>query len=240
MPKKNESGKRYGKLVVTEKFESRPYKGIYYILWWCICDCGIEKWIKGSNLRAGRAVSCGCGRAENENWGQKIIPKDSKYFFKTWLNAWKSKAKRDNREFSLTLGELDNQYEKQNGRCYYTNDNLILADRAKFCVQDTNISIDRIDINQGYTASNIVFCLKMVNIARNMYSQQEFITMCRRVANNPNLEDKESLEALPNKWKNRYTDSEKAKVEPFNEVAHLDMDNITDQEYESNLGQSMS
>ena len=204
MPMKDESGKRYGKLLVTDKFESVPYKGVYYIKYLCICDCGIEKWIKACNLRAGRAMSCGCGRKDNPNFGFSRISKDSKYFFKSWLSFWRAKAKRDELSFDLTMEDLDNLYDKQEGKCFYTGDTFILAANAKFCIKETNISIDRIDITKGYSIDNVVFCLKMVNISRNVYTQQEFITMCRRVANNPLLTE-ESLENLPNRWYNKTT-----------------------------------
>lgn len=187
---KSEANKRYGKLFVTETWRNKTMKKhVRYIEWWCKCDCGVEKWIKGCNLRAGRAVSCGCGRAEHPDWGQKVIPKDSKYFFKNWYNIWKRKAIGVNREFTLKFEDLDFLYERQDGKCFYTGVPFILSKSSRNCLYETNISLDRIDNEKGYTLENIVLCLKMVNISRNVYTQDDFISMCRQVANNPTLEN---------------------------------------------------
>lgn len=187
-PLMNESGKVYGKLTVLNKWRSVQSKsGLYNIEWFCECSCGNKKWLKGSNLRANRVHSCGCLRRENPNWGQKPIEKDSKYFFKNWFNIWERKSTLAGKIFTLTLEELDLIYEKQKGLCFYTGEELILANSARNCMKETNISIDRIDNDKGYELDNIVLCSKMVNISRNTYTQQEFITMCRCVANNQSL-----------------------------------------------------
>ena len=56
--KKNELGKRYGKLLVVG--ESHNRYGRYYVCWYCKCDCGNEIEVNGSLLRQGRVKSCGC------------------------------------------------------------------------------------------------------------------------------------------------------------------------------------
>lgn len=50
----------FGKLYVTEKWK-RENKKTY---WWCICECGIEKWITSNQLRVGKTKSCGCYKQE--------------------------------------------------------------------------------------------------------------------------------------------------------------------------------
>lgn len=183
---KVEAGKRYGKLLVTDDSRKQTFKTVKYIMWLCKCDCGTERWFKGANLRAGRAMSCGCARAENPEWGQKAVPKDSKYFFKSWLNSWRSKSqKRESKKhmlFTITLEELDAIYDRQSGLCYYTGRQLIPATGSKYAVSETNISLDRIDNNIGYTYDNIVLCTKMVNVSRNIQTQEEYIQMCKDVA----------------------------------------------------------
>lgn len=175
-------GDRYGKLTVCEESKSQRYGKFKYLIWHCRCDCGVEKWVKGCNLRAGRCQSCGCSRSQNQNWGQKAIARNSKYFFRSWLAIWRSKSnKRRDMEFTLTLEQLDELFDQQNGRCYYTGEKLILATGAKFAVAETNISIDRIDNAKGYTIDNIVLCTKLVNISRNLLTQSEFIKMAYNI-----------------------------------------------------------
>jgi len=60
---KDETGKRYHKLVVAGLGERRD-DGIY---WDCSCDCGNKVLVKGYLLRSGQKTSCGC---EQEGWVQ--------------------------------------------------------------------------------------------------------------------------------------------------------------------------
>ncbi len=56
------TGKRFGKLVVLGKGES---KGPGRTTWNCLCDCGNKKTIRGDALKSGYAKSCGrCRRSE--------------------------------------------------------------------------------------------------------------------------------------------------------------------------------
>lgn len=52
--------KKIGKLVVISEY-GKINKHIYYL---CKCECGKEKIIRGSHLRSGRILSCGCYRKE--------------------------------------------------------------------------------------------------------------------------------------------------------------------------------
>lgn len=52
---KDETGKRYGRLVVVSRAPNRNKRA-----WWlCVCDCGSERCISGKHLRGGQ-TSCGC------------------------------------------------------------------------------------------------------------------------------------------------------------------------------------
>jgi len=57
MKRKDETGNRYGRLVVI-KFVSvdKARKA----MWKCLCDCGNETEVVGANLRSGLSKSCGC------------------------------------------------------------------------------------------------------------------------------------------------------------------------------------
>ena len=51
------TGKRFGKLVVLERFPHYQNDETYYK---CQCDCGNQKMIRGSALQGGNTKSCGC------------------------------------------------------------------------------------------------------------------------------------------------------------------------------------
>lgn len=56
---KDETGRRYERLTVVERAESR--NGAY---WHCLCDCGNRSICRGADLRRGKRKSCGCLRIE--------------------------------------------------------------------------------------------------------------------------------------------------------------------------------
>lgn len=66
---KDETGNRYGRLLVLSKGETK-YGNIY---WNCLCDCGKTISVNGYQLRSGRTQSCGCLR--NEKVKQKKGPR---------------------------------------------------------------------------------------------------------------------------------------------------------------------
>ena len=60
----DETGNRYGRLIVVKKIE--PYKKGNKTLaqWFCNCDCGNECKVLGTDLRSGHTQSCGCLKKE--------------------------------------------------------------------------------------------------------------------------------------------------------------------------------
>lgn len=54
-------GRRFGRLIVLSE-DKRDSQGIIYYK--CLCDCGNQKIIKGTSLRAGTTKSCGCYNRE--------------------------------------------------------------------------------------------------------------------------------------------------------------------------------
>ena len=58
---KEETGKRYGKLLVLERIGNDAYNRARYR---CLCDCGNITEVLGAHLRGGNTKSCGCLRYE--------------------------------------------------------------------------------------------------------------------------------------------------------------------------------
>lgn len=61
-PKKDLSGKRFGRLVVSVCTSKRDAAGA--IVWECLCDCGNTAEVSGQCLTKGETKSCGCFRDE--------------------------------------------------------------------------------------------------------------------------------------------------------------------------------
>lgn len=60
-PVKNRTGMRYGRLIALRHAASDLRK---QAVWFCMCDCGTECLVLGSNLEDGATISCGCYRAD--------------------------------------------------------------------------------------------------------------------------------------------------------------------------------
>lgn len=195
---KIEVGTKIGKLTIIElihqrKVSSKSGKVYYKAVARCNCDCGTIDFICDTcNLRAIKdKAGCGCNRGRSKfGFGRKISSniKIGKYFSQQFLNRAKKKTstrrKGNGIKFTLTVEQLDIQYEKQNGLCYYTGQPLKLPDMtlsytANAC--NKNISIDRIDSKKDYTVDNIVLCTIDANLAKQQLSVEQFLTLCRQV-----------------------------------------------------------
>jgi hypothetical protein len=60
----DETGNRYGRLIVISKAETLKKGNKTLAQWNCICDCGQERIALGHVLRSGKLLSCGCLKRE--------------------------------------------------------------------------------------------------------------------------------------------------------------------------------
>lgn len=87
----NLTGRRFGRLLVTEKTDQRDVRGS--IIWRCKCDCGREICLSANALMHGNYKSCGCLKREN----QKEIYQQLHFVDGTCLELIeKRKYRRDN------------------------------------------------------------------------------------------------------------------------------------------------
>ena len=81
-----------------------------------------------------------------------------------WQNTLIHDSKHRKIENTLTVDDINNLYEKQNGLCFWFKVPLIPSNQKKHPQQP---SLDRIDRNKGYTKDNVVLCCYSANIGRN-------------------------------------------------------------------------
>ena len=94
----------------------------------------------------------------------------------TLFHGAKSGSKRRKIPFQITKNDIIYQYEKQNGKCYYSGRNLSSV------TGDENImSIDRINSDLGYTPDNIVICCWKVNKMKNTFTSSDFLSLCKDI-----------------------------------------------------------
>jgi hypothetical protein len=67
------TGKRFGKLTVIERVGATKK---YNALWLCRCDCGNTTKARGTSLKRGETVSCGCMVEDRVNKMLKVLNED--------------------------------------------------------------------------------------------------------------------------------------------------------------------
>lgn len=165
------AGAKYGKWhVLYATPNSYPAK------LFCVCNCGTRRNVNRDSLI--RGLSTGCrkcsGRAGSNNpayRGTKNIPGNF------WGILCKSAAAR-NIPVEVTIDDIDRLLEKQEFKCALTCLPISLIGGKK----SWTASVDRIDSSLGYTNSNIQFVHKDVNLMKNRFDQDYFLSICRLVA----------------------------------------------------------
>lgn len=141
---KNEIGNKYGRLTVIERAVHQS-KEAY---WRCVCECGNETSVRGTHLRSGDVLSCGCLRKSHLGEYSKIHGKTNTRLYKIW-DAMRYRCR----------SETCSIYELYGGRGIRVCDEWesSFTDFEKWAFDNgysDNLSIDRIDVNGNYEPSN--------------------------------------------------------------------------------------
>lgn len=149
MTKRDLTGNRFGRWIVIEEVEPvREPSGHLRHRWLCRCDCGTVKSVKGASLIAGRSLSCGCERAENN---AKRMTKHNMYrtrLYKVWEGM---KSRCDNPH--------NDRYKNYGGRGIdicdsWRKDFLNFYEWAINNGYKDDLTIDRINVNGNYEPDN--------------------------------------------------------------------------------------
>ena len=143
----NRVGRRYGRLVVL------AYAGTVgrrNTVWTCRCDCGVVKDIYTISLHGGTTKSCGCLRVERMTTHGEAARGNGKDRTSKEYRAWISMKVRCCNPASTFYS-------------YYGGRGITICDRwlnsfenffSDMGVRPQNCTLDRVDTNEGYTASN--------------------------------------------------------------------------------------
>jgi len=103
----------------------------------------------------------------------KYIQSDSLTVFRKHFNRTKARNKKKESEISkvLTLQDIKNQWENQDGKCAYTGIPMIHIGKKK---DPRQASLDRIDSSKGYEKNNIHFVCLSINLAKIDFSDKVF------------------------------------------------------------------
>lgn len=164
-------GKRFGKWLVLSDVEKGRYPKLR-----CRCDCGEERIVARVNILAGKSRGCrkcsGMGGQYNPSWrGHGDIPGNF------WGILLRGAAARDI-PVSITIEDLQALWEKQGGVCALSGMPISLGAKRN----GWTASVDRIHSGAGYNAGNIQFVHKDVNLMKNHFREDYFISVCKKIA----------------------------------------------------------
>jgi hypothetical protein len=148
----------------------------------CFCSVSCSTRFKHENgIIDGKAIYEKYLKKYNIGYRDELSP------FRTYLvNMRKSVYYDYIKTCNVTLEDLKNQWEKQNGICPYTGlkleGNTSTHHKAK--ISPYKASVDRIDSSKGYEVDNIEFISLMAQYAKNRFAKEELIEFCKQVAAN--------------------------------------------------------
>ena len=84
---------------------------------------------------------------------------------------------------SITASDLENQWIKQNGKCFYSDNDLKaeMPGNQKNKNVSSLVSIDRINPKLGYEKNNISLISYETNTMKLNMSHQKFVELCRKI-----------------------------------------------------------
>lgn len=144
------TGKRFGRLIVVSRAENG--KGSR-VRWLCRCDCGNKCVVYGYSLKSGNTRSCGCLRAETSKDKATTHGMSKTSLFHVW---WAMMERCNNKN--------SNSYKNYGGRgisvCDEWLDSTTFFDWALSNGYEEGLTIERIDVNDGYKPSNCKWVTK--------------------------------------------------------------------------------
>lgn len=125
----------------------------------------------------------------------------------TYFNGIKTKAIKRGIKFLITKEFAWNLFLKQNGKCKLSGIDITLSRELHYIgrkrtpnVDLISASLDRIDSTKDYTEDNVQWVHKWINIMKNSLKNEDFILLCKFVANNNKDNSEPSLENMEFKF----------------------------------------
>lgn len=96
------------------------------------------------------------------------------------LIYWRWRAKKKGIGFDLTAEYLEELFHKQDGRCFFTGEEMVFVSGEAV---PHSASLDRLDNSLGYIAGNVAWVTNLANRTKNSRGYSEFLDFCQQVLN---------------------------------------------------------
>jgi len=164
--KKIKKGQLIGNWEIVTNQLTTKNKALYVK---CICNsCNTEKEINAYRLLSGKTNKCSNCRV--------VIYKG---ILLSVFNKIKLNAQKRNIEFNITMEDIGDLFEKQNGKCALSGIKLKLKKTTKD--KNSTASLDRRDNNKGYLKDNIQWIYRPINFMKGTLDEGEFIFLCEKI-----------------------------------------------------------
>lgn len=140
--------------------------------------CGIDFLSKFTG--SSKATSVFCSSACKTNHRLESRKTDYKKKIYELYNGAKTRAKRDGRDFDLTLGFIEKLWDDQKGQCLLSGRAFEWGSGPHRNHRDAP-TLDRIDSERGYTQDNVRLITYHLNIAINKYGLEAFKELAQEV-----------------------------------------------------------
>jgi len=171
-------GKKFGSFIIVKMLDRNEYGSRQ---WLCRCKCGCERkflscYLFGNGKR--KATQCDKCCIEEMELDNRITTIPNR-FWKRFLDS----SVRRGLGVVITQEEAYQLYLTQNKKCALSGLDLYFTNLQTNFNRYTNASLDRIDSFKPYTLDNVQWVHKKINMMKQRYSQDEFVSMCKLVVN---------------------------------------------------------
>lgn len=158
----------------------------------------------------------------------KCISRSPESYMRNLLIQNKSGRVKQGYEYTITIQDLLDIFETQNGKCAMTGIEMThLKGNGHI---ETNISIDRINNDIGYIPGNIQLVCYSANMMRRKMKDQSFKNFCKKIATTENAKKSKELlkgtvwgEMLDQKWQAVYQANDVLKHAGMKPVVTVDL-----------------
>jgi len=117
---------------------------------------------------------------------RKLDNGDSRPVFAYRLSKLKAQAKDAGVNFNLDVNFVMKLFNNQKGKCYYTGKALQIVSIEKIgnrtvVTEPFKMSLDRKIPSKGYIKGNVVWCTFLVNMVKNLLTEEDFYKLCASV-----------------------------------------------------------